>query len=218
MIWRDETATGCSTPVARAPGSKSRRAATAAVRRRGRAGDLRVCETCESAGSPRSRSRWWCRRRFRPHSTPGRSSPPPWTSCVGREQVIAQVRSAARQRGAVREADAAAGPDSGCSAAAGTPRPRCGRASSNSSAPSPSGPTATRDAAARLEVRARDDLFEVSEGAAATPDLGVLRVYTPVALCGNTNAARERVRGTQRPHRDRPLVDGPRTGLGRQLL
>ena len=31
--------------------------------------------------------------------------------------------------------------------------------------------------------------FRVSEGGAATPDLGVLRVYTPIALCGNTTAA-----------------------------
>lgn len=31
--------------------------------------------------------------------------------------------------------------------------------------------------------------FRVSEGGAATPDLGVLRVCTPVAVCGNTAAA-----------------------------
>jgi hypothetical protein len=34
-------------------------------------------------------------------------------------------------------------------------------------------------------------VFEVTEGAAATPDLGVLRVYTPVATARNGNAARD---------------------------
>lgn len=34
-------------------------------------------------------------------------------------------------------------------------------------------------------------VFEVAEGAAATPDLGVLRIWTPVATAGNGNAARD---------------------------
>lgn len=34
-------------------------------------------------------------------------------------------------------------------------------------------------------------MFEVSDGAEGTPDLGVLRVFTPVAVAGNGNAARD---------------------------
>ena len=60
-----------------------------------------------------------------------------------------------------------------------------------------------------MEFRSRDDLLRGTEGAAGTPDLGVLRVYTPVAARGTATPPGTCAWSSTR-HRDSPLVGGAR--------